>query len=484
MQHPLQKAGIFLLFGIPIAALSYNLDGNRWPDGEATFFLDIPGTAPSGVAWNDAFEDALAQWTDETEFSFLLNPTYVDPCAGFGANEEGDGFPEGDGDGINGTDFSDTVCGNEFGSGVLAITLSTALPGNLGFAYLNQTDIIFNNDFEWDVYSGPRRQEIDFRRVALHELGHAVGLGHDDSVSAMMASSIGDIDILQSDDINGANALYGGPGDCIITELSINTVIENSLEVGDCAVLELYGGGDDTSFVDTYRLSLEEETLLNISMESAVMDSVLIVTDDKLNGIDFDDDATGGCDALISTTFPAGEYLILANTYAEPFKCNGNTGNYKISISDNSLPILTNALSVSGSTNRSIFHGGATSDGVGYKKSFLASEAIDVTASIQPDPAHVGKPATFYIVAILSSGHILNMNSSGKYKPISKLSSITAFKQTNSLQSQEPLTLLENLKGEKFGISNLGLNFYVGYSLDSEPTDIIFNGQAINFTIQ
>jgi len=468
---------------IPFAAFSFNLDGNRWPNGQTTFFVDIPGEAPSGLTWNEAFEEAMDQWTNDTDFTFLINNSYVDPCTGFSASNEETGFPDGEGDGINGVDFKDDLCGNSFGPGVLAITLSIALPGNLGFALIDQTDIVFNNDFDWDIYSGPRRQEIDFRRVALHELGHAVGLGHENSLQAMMAPSISDIDVLQQDDINGANALYGGPGDCAITDLSVNSVIENALDEGDCAVLELYGGGEDTSFVDTYRLTLDEETDLNITMESASLDSVLIVTDDKLNGIDFDDDATGKCDALISSTFPAGEYLILANTYAEPFKCKGNTGSYKISISDNSLPILTNARSVSGSSSKSIFHGGATSDGSTYKSNFLASEAIDASASIQPDPEHVGEPATFYVVAILSSGQILARNSSGKYGLISKLSSIPAFKQTASLQSQEPFTLLNNIKGENFGVSDLGISFYVGYSLDSDPTEIYFNGNGITFTI-
>ena len=465
-------------------AWPFNLDGNRWPEGQATFFVDIPGAAPSGVSWNAGFEDAMAQWTDQTDFEFLLNPSYVDPCSGFSPNSDNEGFPNGGGDGVNGVDFTDEVCGNEYGAGVLAVTLTIASPGNLGFALIDQTDIVFNNRFDWDIYTGLRRSEIDFRRVALHELGHSAGLGHENSSPAMMGSAIGDIDVLQADDIAGANALYGGPGDCTISDLSINTVVGNSLEDGDCAVLELYAGGQDTSFVDTYRLILEEETTLSIIMESAVLDSVLIVTDDKLNGVDFDDDSTGNCDAVINSTFPSGEYLILANTYAAPFKCNGNTGSYKISISDNILPILTDSRSASGQFSNSIFHGGATSDGIIYKSSFLPSEAIDVTASIQPDRTHVGEGATFYVVALLSSGQILARTDSGKYTQISNLSGIPAFNHTDNLQSEEPFTLINNLKGENFEVTNLTASFYVGYSLDSDPSDIFFNGKAISFTIE
>jgi len=471
---------------LPGAILAYNLDGNRWPNSEATFNVGIPGLAPSGITWNDAFEDALAQWSDETEFTFRINDTYADPCEGFTGNGETDGFPDGDGDGLNGVDFSADVCGNEFGDSVLALTLTYALPGNLGFALIDQTDIIFNNAFTWDIYSGPRRPEVDFRRVALHELGHAIGLDHEDSEIAMMASSIGDLDSLQSDDIEGANVLYGGPGDCEITALHINSVVDEMLQDGDCSVLELYGGGIDTSFVDTYELNLDQETTLSILMESAALDSALFITDDKLTGIDFDDDSAGQCDSLINTTLPAGKYLVLANTYAEPFKCAGNTGSYKLRISTNALPILNKASSASGASSKSIFHGGATSDGgLTYKSSFLSSEVLSVSASIQPDPSHIGQAASFYMVAQLSTGQKFARNSSGKFQQIAKLSSIPAFRQTSGLGllPEETFSIFKSLQGDALGVSNLSASIFVGYSLDANPGEIYFNGKPIFFAI-
>lgn len=477
--------GITTLACVPAVALAYNLDGNRWPEGSATFNVNIPGTSPSGTTWSSAFEDALAQWTEKTEFNFLMNTFPADPCAGFSASEDETGFPDGNGDGLNGAAFTDDVCGNAYGKSVLALTLTIAQPGTLGFSYIDQTDIVFNNAFNWDIYSGPRREAVDFRRVALHELGHALGLGHESGTTAMMAPSIGDLDTLQVDDIAGANALYGGPGDCAIQDVAINGVIENSLQEGDCAVLELYGGGDDTSYVDTYRLHLVEETALSIVMESSAMDSVLLITDEKLNGVDFDDDSAGNCDALIHGTFPAGEYLILANTYVEPFKCPGNTGGYKLSISDNALPILTRARTVSGGESRSIFHGGATADkGLSYKTSFLSSELIDVDASIQPDPEHLGRSATFYVVAVLSSGQQFAKRADGKFVRVSSPTALPAYSHTTNLQSQESFSLLKNLNGDALGAKGISASLFIGYSLDNDPGEIYFNGRPITFSIQ
>jgi len=80
-----------------------------------------------------------------------------------------------------------------------------------------EADIIFNNSYTWDSYRGARRGSVvDIQRVALHELGHVLGLDHPDeagqTVAAVMNSHVSDLDSLASDDITGAQRLYGPPG--------------------------------------------------------------------------------------------------------------------------------------------------------------------------------------------------------------------------------------------------------------------------------
>ena len=75
-------------------------------------------------------------------------------------------------------------------------------------------DVIFNLNKSWEVYYGPRTygQGVDLRRLALHEFGHVLGLGHPDesgqSVYAIM-NSVVIPDRLQNDDINGIRTIYG-----------------------------------------------------------------------------------------------------------------------------------------------------------------------------------------------------------------------------------------------------------------------------------
>ena len=80
-----------------------------------------------------------------------------------------------------------------------------------------KTDTVFNSAYIWDSYRGAFNPGIlDFRRVAIHEFGHTLGLDHPDqhgqNVAAIMNSHIGDFDTVQADDIAGAEALYAeGP---------------------------------------------------------------------------------------------------------------------------------------------------------------------------------------------------------------------------------------------------------------------------------
>jgi hypothetical protein len=110
--------------------------------------------------------------------------------------------------------MSDTLYGKSFGANTLATTLLIARDN-----HFIETDVTFNSKWIWDSYRGSLSAGIiDFRRVALHEFGHVVGLDHPDqaspkqSVTAIMNSIVSDVDDLQFDDIAGAHLIYnGGP---------------------------------------------------------------------------------------------------------------------------------------------------------------------------------------------------------------------------------------------------------------------------------
>lgn len=117
--------------------------------------------------------------------------------------------------GINEMVFASDVFGTAFESNVLAVT-TTFSSGN----ERTQGDIIFNTAQTWGVYDGPTQGSTrDLKRVALHELGHLLGLDHPDEDGQtfnpplpIMNSRITSNDTLTFDDINGARSLYGPPG--------------------------------------------------------------------------------------------------------------------------------------------------------------------------------------------------------------------------------------------------------------------------------
>jgi hypothetical protein len=154
------------------------------------------------TSWDSVATQALATWNSHLE-TIQFAPTTQSP--GVGA----------DGDQVNQAFFDSTIYGQFFGDGVLAVTINWY--DGTQFA---ESDVIFNTGISWDSYRGALRYPggqlvCDFRRVALHEFGHVLGLDHPDdagqSVSAIMNSMISDLDSLTSDDIAGAQALYLAP---------------------------------------------------------------------------------------------------------------------------------------------------------------------------------------------------------------------------------------------------------------------------------
>lgn len=324
------RSRLFFCLALLVSSHSnaFVLSGNFWEEGAATYRVGISGNSPSGTSWNTAFKRAMDSWSTATNFQFNVINTFINPCT----NRQNGGF----GDNISSVDFTADVCGNAFGNNTLAVTLTAGTCLNQqctsGFK-ISDADIVFKNDESWDVYSGPLRNNntIDFERVALHELGHALGLRHETTNTAMMQALVSDLNTLQADDINGANAIYTTsveppvvpplekvssiygvdillPAPTVLNGPIHNVSLSGSLASGDASL--------DNKFLHLYQYTFANDTSVDLRLNSIVFDPFLYLvrissTQDAIPAHTFSDDNSGvGSNAQIVKTVQAGTYWV------------------------------------------------------------------------------------------------------------------------------------------------------------------------------
>ena len=147
--------------------------GARWPTNSASIYIDS-----SDPTFRQAYETAIANWNATGVFSFVLveDPNQADILA---------------------TDYSD----QETQAAGLAETQTNALTNQI------QSVTVYLNAF----YLLHESYGYSFERIvhtAEHELGHAIGLAHDDTEDSVMQSA-GSHYGIQETDIAAVRELYG-----------------------------------------------------------------------------------------------------------------------------------------------------------------------------------------------------------------------------------------------------------------------------------
>jgi Matrixin len=202
-------AVLALGLAVPRVAPAYVLEPSYWQIPVVPMRVQMGPAdivlADGSTDWDSVVVNALQLWNeqmDRMQFSW----TVAAP-----------GTPAAFDDGVNSIQLSSTVYGDDFGEDVLAVTLAD----NVGNR-TTEADVLFNTANRFNSYRGVYAifggiSYFDLHRIALHELGHVLGLDHPDehgqTVFAIMNSHITETYFLQADDIAGAVALYGAPPD-------------------------------------------------------------------------------------------------------------------------------------------------------------------------------------------------------------------------------------------------------------------------------
>lgn len=465
----------FLL--LPVQVSAFELNGTKWLGARADFYVAIPGQSATQTTWNTATTEALNEWSAQTVFEFNVIEEDKDPCAN---------------DGFSSIDFTQNFCGSDFGANTLAVTVRRFAGQALGSPAIIEADVVVNAQEDFDIFDGPLVQfgknfnGVDFKRVALHEFGHVIGLDHEESNAAIMAPRIGNLFTIQEDDIEGVKALYTGLSQCEVKALPFGTTTEQ-LSSGDCTVRELTVGGSDPSLLDIYRFEVNEASSLDFSVTSTELDTVLLLATLDLEYLEVEAQSTSDCDSEISTNLDQGTYLLIVNTFDQPIKPDcGVTGPYKLSsrFTSASRPSLGGNTSLLGTFNLAQYRGGITADnGQTYTNVFSPADSLDISAQISLDGLHIGKPG-FIAVAVLLDSQILMLNEQGLFVDVGLDASPIVVHKRKILAATEQVEVAMDLVPAELGIEEIEANIVVGYGLDDRPEEIYFHRVPLNLTVQ
>lgn len=329
MRTGLSLAIFALAVSLASPSRGYDLEGYSW-NRNRTVLMHLslpPGGGPfldGSPSLNASAEDALNIWNQYmVHMQFAVDRNAILPPSGTDANTS--------------VSMASTFYGEDFGGGTLAITLVTPRAPNL-----IEADVIFNSAIHFDSYRGnlqPGTQ--DFHRIALHEFGHVLGLDHPDeakppqNVSAIMNSSISNIDSLRVDDIAGARSIYDSGPPYLLANPAPNLVNLSTrafVGLGDNAVIGgfiIQGTQPATVVLRAIGYSLPAIGITNALLDPLMKlhsstGATIAESDDWIDGPDastiasYHLDPTNSRESAILATLNPGSYTVVVRSYDDP----------------------------------------------------------------------------------------------------------------------------------------------------------------------